>query len=130
MKKTLFLFAAVLILASFTSCEDDVSYPVNRVEIRDALGRKVAAYKTDGFDVNANIELNAVFLNAKNEAKPVSNPENILWTMSNNENSWFGPENRGYTVYFNPPPGAAGPTVLWMKVEYGGFSYRVDFQLK
>ncbi|MCL2484633.1 MAG: membrane lipoprotein lipid attachment site-containing protein [Endomicrobia bacterium] len=129
MKKILFLFVAALMLAGLSSCDNNILYPVNRVEIHDAAGNKLPAYKPGGFPVASFVQLNAVFLNSKNESLEVSNPEEILWTMSNGQDSWFLPTNAGYEVYFNPPAEAAGPDMLYMKVEYREFSAIVNFAL-
>jgi len=126
-KKALFLFAAVFIFASFISCDNNISYPVNRVEIQNEAGQKLTGIVN--IPVASNYKLIAAFFNSKNEPLPVSNPENIVWTMSNGQNSWFEPTNTGYEVFFNPPLSAAGYSYN-MTVFYNGIFYTAYFDLK
>ena len=116
MKKTLFLLAAVLVFAGFMSCDDNISFPVNHIEIHNISG-KMPTFDMAQIHPNTNYPLFAVFLNSKNEVMPVLNSELIIWT-TDCPTRQIVPAT-GQNVSFNPQVmETSSATVRYIQVEY------------
>ncbi|MDR1696513.1 MAG: hypothetical protein LBR69_07830 [Endomicrobium sp.] len=127
-KKTLLLLMVFSFFAGFMSCEDNIFYPVNRVEIYHN-GSHMLTSGIAKIPANAPYQLSAVFFNSKNEILDVPDPEFIIWT-DDCPTRKFEPEI-GVDVSFNSVIPEEYSEVYHIYVEYKDLPRReIRFQLQ